>query len=81
VSVAFVVVVAGAVLPCVLATMRGGPLLRLAALQALGVAVSVAVLLFAAAVDRVAYVDAALVVALLSLAGSLVFARFFGHVL
>jgi multicomponent Na+:H+ antiporter subunit F len=42
---------------------------------------TVLLLAFAQAVGRTAYVDAALVLALLSFAGSLVFARFFGRTL
>jgi multicomponent Na+:H+ antiporter subunit F len=80
-TLAVLVVAAGAVVPCLLAVLRGDPLQRLAALEALSVAVTVAAVIFADAVGRSAYLDVALVLALLSFAGSLVFARFFGRVL
>ena len=80
-NAAVMVAVAGTVFPCLLACLRGNPLQRLAAVQALSVATCVSAALFARAVGRPAYVDVALVLALLSFAGSLVFARFFGRVL
>ncbi len=70
---------AAAVLPCLLAMLRGEPLDRLAGLILAGPATTLVLLLLAAGYGRPAYLDAAFVVALLSFAGSLVFARFLGR--
>jgi multicomponent Na+:H+ antiporter subunit F len=79
-AVVFVLVV-GALAPCTLAVLRGGLLERLAAVEAMSAVATVVILTYAQAVGRTSYVDVALVLALLSFAGSLVFARFFGRAL
>jgi multicomponent Na+:H+ antiporter subunit F len=76
--VAFALLVAG-VFPCLLATLRGEPVDRLAGLILAGPAATLVLLLLAAGYGRPAYLDMAFVVALLSFAGSLVFARFLGR--
>lgn len=73
------VLVAVAVPLCLVEVYRGDPLSRLVALEALAVIGTVVLLLLATAVDRSPYVDVALVLAVLSFAGSLVFARFWGR--
>jgi multicomponent Na+:H+ antiporter subunit F len=78
---AALVLVVGAVGPCLLVTLRGGPLDRLTGLILAGPAAALALLLLSAAYGRPAYLDVALLLALLSFAGSLVFARFFGRTL
>jgi multicomponent Na+:H+ antiporter subunit F len=75
---AFALLVAG-VVPCLLATVRGEPVDRLTGLILAGPVVTLVLLLLAAGYGRPAYLDAAFVVALLSFAGSLVFARFLGR--
>lgn len=80
-TAALFVVVVGGLVPCALAVLGGGLLERLAAVQACSGVVTVAILLFAQVVDRPSYADVALIVALLTFAGSLVFARFFGRTL
>jgi multicomponent Na+:H+ antiporter subunit F len=75
---AFALLVA-ALFPCLLATLRGGPVDRLSGLILAGPAATLVLLLLAAGYGRPAYLDAAFVVALLSFAGSLVFARFLGR--
>lgn len=72
---ATVLLVAG-LLPCLIATMRSGPVQRLVGLELAGVVSTVVLLLLAQGFSRTAYIDLALVLALLSFAGSLVFARF-----
>lgn len=67
--------------PCLLAVLRGDPLDRLAGLVLAGPAATLVLLLLAAGYGRPAYLDAGLVVALLSFAGSLVYARFLGRTL
>jgi multicomponent Na+:H+ antiporter subunit F len=67
------------VLPCLLATLRGAPLDRLAGLILAGPAATLVLVLMAAGYGRPAYLDVGLVVALLSFAGSLVYARFLGR--
>ncbi len=79
IGVACVVLVFGGLLPCVIGVLRGEPLDQLAGLEALAAVTTATLLLMASAFHRSAYVDVALVVALLSFAGSLVFARFFGR--
>lgn len=79
VGVACVVLVIGGLLPCLIGVLRGEPLDQLAGLEALSAVTTGTLLLLAAAFNRPAYVDVALVVALLGFAGSLVFARFFGR--
>ncbi|MCW2919017.1 MAG: putative monovalent cation/H+ antiporter subunit [Actinomycetia bacterium] len=71
----------GGVLPCLLATLRGGPVLRLTGLILTGPAVTIVLVLLAAAYRRSAYLDVALMLALLSFAGTLVYARFLGRTL
>lgn len=78
--VALVLVVAAAG-PCLLATCRGEPGERLVAVQALAVVLTVTLVVLSVGQDRPAYLDVPLVLALVSLAGSLVFARFFGRAL
>jgi multicomponent Na+:H+ antiporter subunit F len=60
---------------------RGEPGERLVALQSLSVTLTVVLVLLAVGQDRPAYLDVPLILALVSLAGSLVFARFFGRAL
>ncbi|MFC6935888.1 monovalent cation/H+ antiporter complex subunit F [Actinomadura yumaensis] len=67
--------------PCLVAMLRGGPLARLAALVSAGSTGTLVLALLAAAYGRPAYLDAALLLALLSLAGTLVYARFLGRTL
>jgi multicomponent Na+:H+ antiporter subunit F len=69
-----------AVVPCLLATLRGEPVDRLAGLILAGPATTLVLVLLAAAYGRPAYLDAAFMLALLSFAGSLVFARFLGRI-
>jgi multicomponent Na+:H+ antiporter subunit F len=66
---------------CLLRISVGEPVSRLAGLEVLGAAATVALLLIARIADRTPYVDVALVTALLSFAGSLAFARFLGRTL
>jgi multicomponent Na+:H+ antiporter subunit F len=73
------VVLAGG--PCLVAVCRGEPGERLVALQSLSVTLTVVLVLLAVGQHRPSYLDVPLVLALVSLAGSLVFARFFGRTL
>jgi multicomponent Na+:H+ antiporter subunit F len=70
-----------AVLPTLLAMLRGGPKDRLTGLIVAGPATTLVLMLLAAGYGRPAYLDAAFVVALLSFAGALVYARFLGRTL
>jgi multicomponent Na+:H+ antiporter subunit F len=72
---------AGAVLPTMVALLRGEPVDRLAGLVVSGPLVTLVLMVLAAAYGRPAYLDVALVLAVLSFAGSLVFARFLGRTL
>jgi multicomponent Na+:H+ antiporter subunit F len=67
------------VTPCLVGTLRGTAIERLIALELGGVLTTVDLLLLARGVGRTAYLDVALLLALLSLGGSLAFARFFGR--
>jgi multicomponent Na+:H+ antiporter subunit F len=67
--------------PCLVGVCRGAPVERLVALQCLSVVVTVALAVLSVGLGRPSYLDVPLVLALVSLAGSLVFARFFGRVL
>ena len=67
--------------PCVLASLRGAPVERLIALEMATVLGTVEMLLLARGFDRSSYQDVALLLAVLSLGGSLAFARFFGRLL
>jgi multicomponent Na+:H+ antiporter subunit F len=62
--------------PCGFVCMRGSPLDRLVALELAGTIDTLILLTLAIGFDRDIYVDLALALALLSLAGGLVFARF-----
>lgn len=79
VSLVALVLVALAVPLCLVAVTRGDPLSRLVGLQTLAVVATVVLLLLARAAGRTPYVDVALALAVLSFAGSLVFARFWGR--
>ncbi|MBO2449526.1 hypothetical protein J4573_20665 [Actinomadura barringtoniae] len=76
-----IVLLAGALLPTLLTTMYGRPVDRLAGLMLAGPLVTLTLIVLAAAYGRPAYLDVALVLAVLSFAGSLVFARFLGRTL
>lgn len=62
-----------------LAVSRGSSMDRLVGLETLTVVAACVLLLLSDAFGRSVYVDVALVLALLSFAGSLVFARFLGR--
>ena len=79
VALVALVLVAVAVPLCLVEVSRGDPLSRLVALEALAVVVTVLLLLLAQDAGRSPYVDVALVLSVLSFAGSLVFARFWGR--
>ncbi|HEV7931153.1 MAG TPA: monovalent cation/H+ antiporter complex subunit F [Actinomadura sp.] len=79
-AAALVLTVAG-LLPCLLVTLRGGPLDRLTGLLLAGPVATLVLVLLSAAYRRPAYLDVALMLALLSAAGSLVYARFLGRLL
>jgi multicomponent Na+:H+ antiporter subunit F len=72
---------AGALPPALSAMLRGRPATRLAGLIVTGPLVTLVLVLLAAAYGRPAYLDVALVLALLSFAGTLVFARFLSRTL
>jgi multisubunit Na+/H+ antiporter MnhF subunit len=76
-----VVLLVGAAGPCLVAVCRGAPVERLVALQCLSIVMTVGLVLLSVGFDRPSYLDVPLVLALVSLAGTLVFARFFGRAL
>jgi multisubunit Na+/H+ antiporter MnhF subunit len=67
--------------PCLYAVCRGDEGKRLVAVQMLSVVATVVLGVLAVGQDRPSYLDVPLVLALVSLAGTLVFARFFGRAL
>ena len=67
--------------PCMAATLRGGAVERLIALELAGALTTVDLLLLSRGFGRTSYLDVALLLALLSLGGSLAFARFFGRLM
>jgi len=69
----------GGLAPTVALTARGRTLHRLVGLELMSVVAVVVLLLLARAAGRSAYVDVALLLAVLTFAGSLVFARFLGR--
>ena len=73
--VATMVLLAG-LIPCGVTCLRGDVADRLVGLELAGVVVTLVLLLLAEAFGRAIYTDIALALALLSLAGGLVFARF-----
>jgi multicomponent Na+:H+ antiporter subunit F len=68
-------VVAAAMVPPTVMTLRGSVEQRLVALQALSILTPVALVAVAVGAGRSVYVDAAIVMALLSFAGGLAYAR------
>jgi multicomponent Na+:H+ antiporter subunit F len=76
-----VVLLVAAAGPCLVAVCRGTPGERLVALQCVSVVVTLALVVLSVGLHRPSYLDVPLVLALVSLAGSLVFARFFGRAL
>ncbi|HET8665360.1 MAG TPA: MrpF/PhaF family protein [Nocardioides sp.] len=76
-----VVLLVAAAGPCLVAVCRGTPDERLVALQCVSVVVTLALVVLSVGLHRPSYLDVPLVLALVSLAGSLVFARFFGRAL
>lgn len=75
------VLLVGGGAPCLVGVCRGTPGERLVALQCLSVVTTLALVVLSVALGRPSYLDVPLVLALVSLAGSLVFARFFGRAL
>ena len=65
--------------PCLVVTLRGEPAERLIGLEIGSVVTTLVLLLLAQGFGRPAYVDVALLLAVLSMAGALVFARFLGR--
>lgn len=65
--------------PCVVVVSAGRPIERLVGLALTGPTASVVLLLVAQGLNRSSYVDTALVLAALSTAGCLVFARLLGR--
>lgn len=68
-------------LPALVVSLRGDQVERLLGLEVGGVVTSLVLLLLAQGYARTSYVDVALLLALLSFAGSMVFARFLGRLL
>lgn len=68
-----------ALAPCLLRTLYGDGPDRLSGLILAGPSATLVLLLLAAGYGRPAYLDVALVLAVLSFAGSLVYARFIGR--
>ncbi|KAB2363187.1 MULTISPECIES: monovalent cation/H+ antiporter complex subunit F [Actinomadura] len=81
IAVPALVILVAAVLPALLTTLRGRPADRLAGLIVTGPLVTLVLALLASAYGRTSYLDVALILALLSFAGALVFARFFSRTL
>jgi multicomponent Na+:H+ antiporter subunit F len=81
IAVPALVILVGAVLPALATTLRGRPVDRLAGLIVTGPLVTLVLALLTSAYGRTAYLDVALILALLSFAGALVFARFFSRTL
>ena len=69
-------VLLGGLVPCGVVGVRGRPIDGLVALELAGALTTLALLLLAEGFDRSAYFSVALTLALLSLVGGLVFARF-----
>ena len=67
--------------PCLFGVCRGREVERLVPLQMLSVTATVVLVVLSVGQHRPAYLDVPLVLALVSLAGTLVFARFFGRAL
>jgi multicomponent Na+:H+ antiporter subunit F len=63
-------------IPCLLVAARGRHADGVAALQLAGIVASLAILLLAVGFDRAIYADAAVLIALLSFAGSMAFVRY-----
>jgi multicomponent Na+:H+ antiporter subunit F len=76
---AALVVLVGGVAPALLLAGTGEALSRLVGLQACGTLTTIVLLLLAQGFDRSSYVDVALVLAVLSSTGTLVFTRFLGR--
>lgn len=65
--------------PCGLVCLRGDPVSRLVGLEAAGLIVTLVLLLLAEAFHRLPFYDVAVVAALLSFGGGLVFAQVLGR--
>ena len=65
-----------ALLPCADMCLRGQPERRLAGMQMASVLVTIAMVLFTVGFGRVPFIDLPLALAIMSLGGGLVFARF-----
>ena len=77
--IATLVLLVGGLAPALLSTARGPLGKRLLGYEVMQLAVIALVLCFAVGVQRTAYIDVALVLAVLSPAAVLVFTRFFRH--
>jgi multicomponent Na+:H+ antiporter subunit F len=80
-GVVVLVLLVGAAGPGLVAVCRGEPGERLVALQSVSATLTVVLVVLSVGLGRSSYLDVALVLALVALAGSLVFARFFGRAL
>lgn len=79
-SAAGAAVCAGLV-PCALMCLRGSPESRLAGVEMTSMLVTIAMVMFAIASDRLPFIDMPLTLAIMSFGGGLVFARFLGRYL
>lgn len=77
--IAAVAALAAVLAPCLVRTLFGDPADRLSGLILAGPSATLVLLLLAAGYGRPTYLDVALVLAVLSFAGSLVYARFIGR--
>ena len=73
---AAVVLLIGGIVPCLVVCVRASPMEGLVALQLAGEVVALVLLLLAEGFQRQPFADLALVLAVLSFVGSLVFVRF-----
>ncbi|MGH3498472.1 MAG: monovalent cation/H+ antiporter complex subunit F [Nocardioidaceae bacterium] len=78
-GVCALVLLVGGLSPCLAGVLRGEPVHRLVAVEALSATAVAVLLLLADAFHRSSYLDVGLILAVLSLSGSLVFARFLGR--
>jgi multicomponent Na+:H+ antiporter subunit F len=70
------VVVSACLIPCADMCLRGSPERRLVGVEMTGIIVTIALVLFTVGTHRLPFIDLPLTMAIMSLGGGLVFARF-----
>ena len=73
------IAVASCLIPCADMCLRGSPERRLVGLEMTSIIITLAMVIFTIAFERIPFIDLPLTMAIMSVGGGLVFARFLEH--